>query len=269
MGKGYSMKAGAAANEADIYIYEDVGESWFGGVSAKQFTQDLKALGKVDIINLHLNSYGGEVFDGISIYRALVDHKAKVISYIDGIAASIASVIAMAGDEIRISEAGFMMIHEASGGVFGRAQEHRQIADLLETITRTIGDVYVARTGQTKEAIMDWMAEEKWFTAAEAVELLFADAVVANLRLAAHATGPFDLDRHGFRHAPQQLKPANVVVADPLALPAPPKRAAPVASASLPACEPVVTPRINAIDARLELARAQAKARTLSAVQSA
>src|ERR1044072_9600498 len=101
MGAGFSIKA-KGNSEAEILIYEDVGEGWFGGVTAKQFAEDLKALGKVDTINLRINSAGGDVFDGLAIYRRLVDHPARVITHIDGLAASIASVIAMSGNEIRI-----------------------------------------------------------------------------------------------------------------------------------------------------------------------
>lgn len=251
MGAGYSMKA--RANEAEVYIYEDVGESWFGGVSAKQFAADLKALGAVETINLHINSYGGEVFEGVAIYRQLVDHPARVITHIDGVAASIASVIAMAGDEIRITEAGFIMIHEASGGMFGRAGAMRKLADLLDTITGTISDVYVARTGQDADAVRDWMAEEKWFTAAEAVELLFADQVVENLRVAAHG----DFSRHQFLHAPPALLAARetsriAVAAEPtpLADQRPP----------IPLTPPVAAPN-NQLASRIALQRAQLAAK--------
>src|SRR5262245_27525916 len=109
----------ARAEEAEVYIYEDVGSGWFGGVSAKQFADDLRALGQVQTINVHINSAGGEVFDGVAIYHTLVQHPARVVSHVDGLAASIASVIAMAGDEIRITEAGMFMIHNARGGVVG------------------------------------------------------------------------------------------------------------------------------------------------------
>src|SRR5262249_57008858 len=100
MGNGYRW-ARAAANKnapstAQIFIYEDVGEGFFGGVSAAQFKDDLAKIGAVDQIDLHINSFGGDVFDGLAIYRLLVDNKAKVVSFIDGFAASIASVIAMA-----------------------------------------------------------------------------------------------------------------------------------------------------------------------------
>ena len=199
MGAGYSIKA--RAGEAEVYIYEDVGEGWFGGVSAKQFATDLKALGSVDTINVHINSAGGDVFDGLAIYRQLVDHKAKVVAHIDGLAASIASVIAMAGDEIRITEAGFMMIHNAWGVSIGEAVEMRRMADRLETVSGAIADVYVARTNAEANAVRQWMDAETWFGGAEAVKEGFANTVVENLRVAAR----FDPVRHTFRNMPNAL----------------------------------------------------------------
>jgi ATP-dependent Clp protease protease subunit len=167
MGAGFSIKA-KANQEADVYIYEDVGAGWFGGVTAKQFADDLKAIGSVSTINLRINSAGGDVFDGLAIYRLLVDHKAKVITYIDGLAASIASVIACAGDEINVSEAGFVMIHDAWGVSMGNAADMRRMADLLDTTSGSIADVYVARTKNSAKSVRDWMAGETWFTGKEA-----------------------------------------------------------------------------------------------------
>jgi ATP-dependent Clp protease, protease subunit len=184
MGQGYRISARANA-EADILIYEDIGEGWFGGVSAKQFAGDLKSLGKIETINLRLNSAGGDVFTGLAIYRQLVEHPARVVTHIDGLAASIASVIAMAGAEIRIAEAGFLMIHDAWGMAIGSAADLRQTADLLDITTGSIADVYTARTGQDAARVRQWMADETWFTAAEAVTEGFASAVAENKRLAA------------------------------------------------------------------------------------
>lgn len=184
MGAGYKVTA-RGNREAEILIYEDVGESFFGGVSAKQFHQDLRALGALDTLNVRLNSYGGEVFDGLAIYRHLAEHAARKIVHVDGIAASIASVIAMAGDEIHISEAGRIMIHDAAGGVRGTADEMRRQADLLDAVTGSIADIYVARTGQETEAVRQWMKVETWFTAAEAIENGFATATAPNVRMAA------------------------------------------------------------------------------------
>lgn len=200
MGAGFSIKA-KGSSEAEILIYEDVGEGWFGGVTAKQFAEDLKAVGKVDTINLRINSAGGDVFDGLAIYRRLVDHPAKVITHIDGLAASIASVIAMSGDEIRISESGFLMIHNAWGVAIGSSEDMRTMASLLETTTSAINDVYAARTKNKAALIKSWMDSETWFTAADAVKEGFADSVAANMRVAAH----IDNGKHKFKRAPSAL----------------------------------------------------------------
>lgn len=202
MGAGYSIRA-RGAESADIFIYEDVGSGWFGGVSAKGFADDLKKLGAVSTIDLHINSPGGEVFDGLAIYRQLVDHKARVIAHVDGLAASIASVIAMAGDEIRISEAGFMMIHNASGVSIGDAAHMRQFADRLETVTGTIADVYTSRTGGDRAEILSLMDDETWMTAQEAVDRGFATSVTENIKVAARA---IDETTHKFRNVPEILK---------------------------------------------------------------
>jgi ATP-dependent Clp protease protease subunit len=96
-----------------------VGEGWFGGMSAKTFVTELQKLGKVDVINLHINSPGGSVFDGVAIYNSLKSHPARIEVDVDALAASIASVIAMAGDEIRIAENAMMMIHDPTGVAIG------------------------------------------------------------------------------------------------------------------------------------------------------
>jgi ATP-dependent Clp protease protease subunit len=192
-------RGGAAA---DVFIYEDVGESFFGGVSAKQFASDLKGIGSIETINLHINSPGGQVFEGLAIYRQLVDHPARVVTHVDGLAASIASVIAMAGNEIRIAEAGFMMIHNASAIGIGDASEMRRLADLLDTTTGSIADVYAARTGLGRDDLLTMMNAETWLSAPEAVDKGFANEAVANLKVTAHAV---DSEKHGFRHLPQSL----------------------------------------------------------------
>lgn len=191
----------AKAGEAEIYLYGDVGDSWFGGVTAKQFADDLKAVGAVSTIHLRINSAGGDVFDGLSIYRLLVEHKAKVITHIDGLAASIASVIAMAGDEIQIAESGFLMIHNAWGVSVGDAESMRTMAGLLDTTSASIRDVYEARSGRSADEIKSWMDDETWFTAQQAVDLGFADSVSENLRIAAS----IDPTKHKFRNAPRRL----------------------------------------------------------------
>jgi ATP-dependent Clp protease protease subunit len=199
MGAGYSIKA--KGTEADIFIYEDVGEGWMGGVSAKQFADDLRTLGAVSTLNVHISSLGGDVVDGLAIYRMLVDHKARVVSYIDGWAASIASVIAMAGNEIRIAEAGAVMIHDAYGIAIGTSTDFRALADQLDANTGAIAGIYEARTRNPLDKIRGWMSEETWFYGKQALDAGFADSVMDNLRIAAR----YNPQLHRFRNAPTQI----------------------------------------------------------------
>lgn len=212
MGAGFAIKA-KADRSAEILIYEDVGAGWFGGVSAKQFADDLKALGNVDRIDVRINSYGGDVFDGYAIYQRLVQHDAKVTTYVDGVAASIASVIAMAGDEINIAEGGWIMIHDAWGMGVGNAASLRDLADRLDAVTAQLAKVYVDRSGQSMDQVRAWMAEEKWFDSASAIDARLATSMSENLRMAARVGAP---ERYGFRHAPESLaRPALRAVPPP------------------------------------------------------
>jgi len=205
MGMGFSARLKDKASKAgEILIYEDVGAGWFGGVSAKSFTDALKALGDVATLDVRINSYGGDVFDGLAIYQQLVQSKARVTTHIDGIAASIASIIAMAGKEIKIAEAGWMMIHDAWGIFAGNAQALRENADRLDAVSKQLAGIYVARTKKKDEDIVNWMAQEKWFDSKDAVANGFATSVSENLRMAAHAAPPGH-----FRHVPTVLAPRN------------------------------------------------------------
>ncbi len=200
--KGYRMVA-RGADRAEIYLYGTVGSDWFGdGVTAKQFSDDLKALGSVKNIDLRINSDGGDVFQGKTIYSLLVDHPARITVRVDGLAASIASLIAMAGDEIIISEGGFVMIHNAWTFTMGDAAQLRQTADLLDTVSGTILDTYVARTKGNRAAIKRMMDDETWMTGAEAVANGFADKVAENLKVAARVSHP-----KAYRKLPLALKP--------------------------------------------------------------
>jgi len=223
MGTGYSIRARGKA-EAEIYIYEDIGSGFFtDGVTAKGFADDLKALGKIETINLRINSAGGDVFDGLAIYNLLSAHDARVIAHVDGISASIASVITMSGDEIRIAENGFIMIHDAWSVASGNARELREMADKLEMVSASIADVYVARTGAKIDQVRAWMDAETWFSAEDAVKNGFATMVTENQRVAAK----LDPAKHKFRNTPcalvapvpdamAQIKPKYAAQADAL-----------------------------------------------------
>jgi len=204
MGMGFTVRLkDKAAKAGEILIYEDIGAGgWFNdGVSAKSFTDALKALGDVSTLDVRINSYGGDVFDGLTIYQQLVQSKAKVTTHIDGIAASIASVIAMAGEEIRIAEAGWMMIHDAWGMAAGNAKQLREMADRMDAVSKQLAGIYSARTKQKSDTVVAWMAEEKWFNAADAISAGFATTLAENLRMAAHAEPPTY-----FRCVPKDLR---------------------------------------------------------------
>lgn len=188
MGAGYRFKAKATDQSAEVQIYEDVGEGWFGGITAKDFSTDLKAAGKVKTIDVRIASYGGDVNDGLAIYRMLAEHDARVVVHIDGVAASIASIIAMAGDEIVIAEAGSVMIHEGWTITAGHASDLRAVADNLEKTTIQLAEIYASRTRQPLAQVQKWMADTTWFYGQEAVDAGFAQSMAENVKAAASAS---------------------------------------------------------------------------------
>lgn len=175
------MKFFAKTNgkRGELYIYESIGEGWFGGITAKAFNDSLKELGTVTALDIYINSPGGSVFDGIAIYNQIARHPAKEkVVHIDGIAASIASIIAMAGTEVRIADNGMFMIHDPWGMSTGTAGDMRKQADALDKIRDVLLDTYVARTGGKRDQISDWMSAETWMTADEAMSRGFANSKV-------------------------------------------------------------------------------------------
>ena len=173
----------AKDNSAEITIYDDIGAGWFGGISADDFAKDLKALGKVDTLNVYINSAGGNVFDGVTIYNTLKRNPAKVVVNVDGLAASIASIIAMAGDEIIMAENAFMMIHDPWSVAAGSADDMREMADTMDKVRGQLLDTYVKRSGTDETVISDMMTAETWLTASEAQEYGLADTVGESLQI--------------------------------------------------------------------------------------
>lgn len=163
-------------DEATVYIYGDIG-GWFGGVDPETIAKEIAAL-DVSTLKVRLNSPGGLVFDGVAIYNALVEHKANVVVSIEGIAASIASVIAMAGDEIRIGEAANIMVHKPWSFAMGDAEIMRKEADVLDVLEDGIIAIYAARTGKSVEDLKALVAAETWFRGQQAVDEGFADEVI-------------------------------------------------------------------------------------------
>jgi ATP-dependent Clp protease, protease subunit len=186
----------AQAKGAEIVIYDEIGAF---GTPAKAFHDELKALGPVAELTVRINSPGGAVFDGVAIYNALKRHDAAITVWVDGIAASIASVIAMAGDEIVVPENAMLMLHDPSGLVMGTAADMRAMAEALDRMKAGMVAAYRDKCGRDDAEIEALMAAETWLSAQEALELGLADRVEAPVRMAAH----FDLSR--FRNPPPQL----------------------------------------------------------------
>lgn len=183
-GVGYAIRA-QKNGKAEIFLYDVIDRYW--GISAKQVVDDLKALGEVTAISVRINSEGGQVFEGLAIHNALTRHAAEVTVHVDGMALSIASLVAMAGDAIVMGDGAMMMVHDPMGVVFGDAEEMRSYAEVLDKLGDSIVNIYAERTGQPYERIVELLDDETWMTAAEAVELGFADRIDKRLSIAACA----------------------------------------------------------------------------------
>lgn len=184
-----------AKDTAEILLYEQFGKDFFSdeGIAAKDFAADLKALGDIKNIDIRINSAGGSVFEGLAIYNILKTHKAQITVYIDGLAASIASVVAMAGDLIVMPENSLLMIHDPSGLTMGSAEEMRKTADLLDKIKESLVMAYKAKSGLPEEEIADLMTAETWLNGKEAKEKGFCDECIEPMKMAASASGFYAL----------------------------------------------------------------------------
>ena len=197
MNSWYTIRARATG--AEVLIYDEIGAY---GVSAKGFLAELGALPDDAPIDLRLNSPGGSVFDAVAIYNALSRHAGTITVWIDGIAASAASYIAMAGDEIVMPENAFLMIHDPSGIVMGTAEDMRSTAEALDKVKGSLIQGYAAKSGNADDEIATLMAAETWLDAKDALDLGFIDRIAEPVKLAAS----FDVAR--FRNAPPELAEA-------------------------------------------------------------
>ena len=194
----------ADSGEAEILIYDAIGASFWGddSVTAKSFTTQFNALLKKDpsVINVRLNSPGGEVSHGTAIYNTIRKEKDRVVVHIDGLAASIASIVALAGHRTVMADNALFMIHNPSTYAMGNAAELRKKADLLDKVRDTMVTVYTDKTGLETESVETAMAEETWYTAEEALEVGFVDEVYEGAEL----TAAFDVNqwRGVYAHMP-------------------------------------------------------------------
>ncbi|MET8766330.1 head maturation protease, ClpP-related [Streptomyces sp. NPDC004658] len=172
----YRISNAASQDEAEVMLYDEVG-GWFGA-TADEFIADLRGITAPNI-RLRVNSPGGSVFEGIAIANALRSHPANVTVQVDGIAASIASVIAMSGDRIEMAPNSMLMIHDASGVCMGNASDMEEMAELLDLISDNIADAYAARAGGTRDEWRARMRAETWYLPEDAVDAGLADEALA------------------------------------------------------------------------------------------
>ena len=247
MAKWYEIKAaapvaqGEAPKPAEVLIYGNIGDRWNeDGVVASELVRDLSAL-QADTINLRINSYGGSVPDGLAIYNALRRHKAAVNVFVDGVAISCASYIAMAGDTITMAKNAQMMIHGPWTIAAGNASDMREQADILDRYAKAMASAYADKSGKTYEDALALLTDGKdhWFLADEAKAEGFADEVGEEVAVAASLASSFDLSR--FKAAAPTAACAPQQVPQPTVAAVTTKEAsmpAPVPAAGQPAATP-------------------------------
>jgi ATP-dependent protease ClpP protease subunit len=210
---------------ARVRIYDEIG--WFG-ITAESFARELDDI-TASTIELHLNSPGGDVFDAVTIYNALRNHPARVVTTIDGLAASAVSYIAMAGDEVVTEKTGTMMIHDAISWEYGNAADMRTTADLLDKLSETIAGIYADRSGRKVADMRALMQAETWFNADEALAAGLVDRIAGQAPADDESESDAVTDKWDlsvYNYAGRDQAPAPVIPA--------PTSAAPVATASAP-----------------------------------
>ena len=177
----YNISGKASDGIVDIYIFDEIGAY---GLNAQSFIDEIKPF-KNSALNIHINCVGGDVFDGMAIYNVIKKRTAETTVYIEGIAASMGSVIALAADTVVMAENSLFMIHNAWGGAMGEAKEMKKTAKLLDKISGEIADIYVKKTNLPYNKVQEMMDEETWLNADEAYELGFIDSISDAIKVAA------------------------------------------------------------------------------------
>lgn len=179
-GRGQFRADATADDEATIWLYDViVRDDYWGGVSALTLGKALADFRDYSVIHLRIDSPGGDVFAGRAMEQLIAEHPARIISHVDGFAASAASYVARSAPEVHISKGGMFMIHKAWTFTYGNEHEIRKTADLLGMIDETLIKTYAEKTGQDADQLRDWITAETWFTADQSVEYGFADKIAA------------------------------------------------------------------------------------------
>ena len=194
MNKFWEIKNFIQNESADIYIYNEI-SSWEGEevTSAQSFRKDLEALGNVKKINVLINSPGGSVGDGLTIASLLQRHTAYVTAYVDGMACSIASVIACAADKLVMGRSSLLMVHNALTFTYGNSKDLRKQADDLDAVTASLRQMYLMKAGDklTEEKIKELMDNESWLSAKECIELGLCDEILETNKMVAKLPSKF------------------------------------------------------------------------------
>ncbi len=192
------------ASHTDVYIYDEIG---FWGTTAKAFAKEIKAISG-DII-LHLNSPGGQVFDGLAIYNVLRGHSGSVKTIIEGIAASMASIIALAGDSVEMSENSMYMIHNPLISITGDSEELKKTAGLLDQIKEQLVNIYASHSNLSAEEISDLMDKETWLSAQDALDKGFISSIIPNVPVKNYFVNQFEDNDEYMRFVERHKKPAS------------------------------------------------------------
>ena len=194
--KNFEVKM--AAKSADFYIYGDIGSD-YDGLTSQEFVGALNRVASYPNLTLNINSQGGNVFEAFAMYTALKRYTGKITANVDGVAASAASFLAMAGHRIRMAANSLMMIHRPVSRIEGFSGDLRSRADMLDQITTSVVETYAKRSGQASDNVMAMMVAETWMGPQEAVDLGFADEITEAARVAAY------IDMGRFKKAPARL----------------------------------------------------------------
>jgi ATP-dependent Clp protease, protease subunit len=179
--KKFEIMNSADGKSADLYLYGSIGSGWYSDISAKNVKDKLSQI-DADTINIHINSPGGDVFDSITIHNLLKNHKASIVIHIDGLAASGASVIAMAADKIIMPKNAMMMIHNAWTFAAGNAKALRKVADDLEKIDTAVTESYMGRFVGERAELERLLSDETFLTAEECNAFGFCDEIADELK---------------------------------------------------------------------------------------
>jgi len=200
----FSAETTPSGDESTIYLYDMIVDSqeeadWWGGVAPETFVKTLNAM-SAPVIHLRVKSPGGSVFAARAMEQAIREHSSRIVTHVDGLAASAASFLILPSDEIIIAPGSFLMIHKAWTMAFGNGDDFRKAAGLLDQIDGSLVKSYADKTGQSPDDIVAWMAAETWIEAARAVELGFADSVADDTKAKAMGNS---WDLSAYQHAPK------------------------------------------------------------------